>query len=336
MRSLLKKVVPFLLFLAVSILLRRASLSPTYVDHKLAPATDATKVRVTWLGVATILFDDGDTQLLVDAYFTRPGFFETIWGTPLNSDLALVRRSLERAGVREGALKAVIPVHSHIDHAVDVGAVSEITGATVVGDSSTANIALGFGVSPSKIHVIPREAERTRLTFGDFAVTLIRSVHSAGGLFTGEIESPIEFPAPASAFRMGECYSILIEHPGGSMLVHGSANYLPGMMKDVHADVVFLATAGLSGILDGDKGAERRFGYWDELVRSTGAKRIVPIHWEDFWAPVDAELISMPYALDNFPRTASFIAKRAQVDKISIAAAEMYVAADPLADPIPY
>ena len=35
-------------------------------------ATDETRLTITWYGVATLLFDDGETQVLIDGFFSRP------------------------------------------------------------------------------------------------------------------------------------------------------------------------------------------------------------------------------------------------------------------------
>ena len=39
----------------------------------------ADTVTVTWFGVTTLLFDDGDTQLLIDGFFSRPSLCAIGW-----------------------------------------------------------------------------------------------------------------------------------------------------------------------------------------------------------------------------------------------------------------
>lgn len=87
------------------------------------PATEETRLTVTWYGVATILFDDGDTQILIDGFFSRPSRTNP-FAVP---DLDQIKRQLDRIGLHE--LAAVTPVHSHFDHAMDVGAIAKLTGA---------------------------------------------------------------------------------------------------------------------------------------------------------------------------------------------------------------
>lgn len=42
-----------------------------YLEQKDAEPKDGA-VKVTFLGTTTLLFDDGETQLMIDGFFTRP------------------------------------------------------------------------------------------------------------------------------------------------------------------------------------------------------------------------------------------------------------------------
>ena len=44
------------------------------------PAENNASVTATWLGVTTLLFDDGETQILIDGFFSRPTLWESILG----------------------------------------------------------------------------------------------------------------------------------------------------------------------------------------------------------------------------------------------------------------
>ncbi|HEX6315320.1 MAG TPA: hypothetical protein VFZ73_10700, partial [Gemmatimonadaceae bacterium] len=72
-------------------------------------------LRVTFLGVSTLLFDDGETAIMTDGFFTRPGLFSV--ATRIRPDSVRIRQALDSARVTR--LAAVIPVHSHYDHAMD-------------------------------------------------------------------------------------------------------------------------------------------------------------------------------------------------------------------------
>jgi len=64
----------------------------TYREHYL-PGTDAQPggglVKVTFCGASTLLFDDGSTQILIDAFITRPTM-ETLL-VSLNNGKALIQ-----------------------------------------------------------------------------------------------------------------------------------------------------------------------------------------------------------------------------------------------------
>jgi L-ascorbate metabolism protein UlaG (beta-lactamase superfamily) len=46
-----------------------------HADRFTVPAATAdTPLSVTWLGVATLLLDDGTSALMTDGFFSRPGF----------------------------------------------------------------------------------------------------------------------------------------------------------------------------------------------------------------------------------------------------------------------
>ena len=99
-------------------------------------------VKVTWLGVTTLLFDDDETQILIDGFFSRPSVLDVILGRPVVSDAATINYALDEFRVRR--LAAVIPLHSHYDHAMDVGAIANRSSASVIGTESTANNAFSI------------------------------------------------------------------------------------------------------------------------------------------------------------------------------------------------
>lgn len=242
----------------------------------LAPPDETPAVSITWYGVTTLLFDDGETQILVDGFVSRPRF-ENL-DSLAEPDAARIERMA--AGVFD-RVAMITPVHSHFDHAMDVGAVAMATGATVVGSESTANIARGSGVDEARIVVV---AERHRQQFGKFTVKLIRSAHAplvnGGPPIPGTIDAPLTPPARIGDWKEGGSYSIVVEHPAGTALIQGSAGYIEGRLQGTAADVVYLGIGGL-----GSLGKDHAAAYFDEIVGSTGARCVVPIHWDDFTLP---------------------------------------------------
>ncbi len=263
----------------------------------LAPGEEAPAVSVTWYGVTTLLFDDGETKLLIDGFFSRPLFegLESI----ADPDTAQIARMVETEGLR--GLAMITAVHSHFDHAMDVGEVALATGATVFGSESTANVARGAGVDESRIMVVEdRRTER----YGDFAVTLIRSAHlpmeNGGPPIPGTIDTPLVPPAPIGAWKEGGSYSVVVEHPAGTAVVQGSAGYVAGGLDGVAADVVYLGIGGVS-----IPGKDHARTYVEEIVGATGAGCARPVHWDDFNRPFGE--IALPAGGGDTEQSAAWI-----------------------------
>ena len=133
-------------------------------------------VTVTWLGISTLLFDDGETQILTDGTFTRLHFSDFLLLRRVRSDIASINYALNEFRINH--LAAIIPVHSHFDHAMDVGNVANRTTAVILGSESTANIARGANVPVDQYQILASGESRH---FGDFTVTLIETVHAPLG-----------------------------------------------------------------------------------------------------------------------------------------------------------
>ena len=178
-------------------------------------------MRATFLGVSTVLLDDGQTAIMTDGFFSRPGLLRSL--RPIAPDDAVIDACLRRAGV--SSLAAVLVSHSHYDHALDSPAVASRTGADLVGSSSTQLIAHGSGFPVSRFRVA---SFGEPLAYGAFVVTPIRAAHTPKPRFTGQITHAVRPPASIRAYKMGECYSWHIAHPDGSLIIHASTNFVPG------------------------------------------------------------------------------------------------------------
>jgi len=292
------------------------SLEP-YADL-VAPPADPAKpgLRVAFLGVSTLLVSDGTTAILTDGFFTRPGKLATLVGR-LGPDPLIIGPALARAGIER--LAAVAVVHSHYDHAMDSPEVARRTGAVLLGSPSTANIARGNGFPEERIRIV-RSGVPER--FGDFEVTLIEAQHLPHGMAMGEIDEPLVPPARAGEYLEGGSYSVLVAHPLGRLLIQGSAGWRDHALDGQRVDVVFLGVGGLSAMDDA-----YRDGYWRHVVEASGARCVVPIHWDDFTLPLDQPLQPMPRLLDDFDATMAFLRQRT-------AAAGLGLALPPLWTPI--
>ncbi len=284
-----------------------------------AARTDS-PVTLTWLGVSTLLVRDSTSALLTDGFFSRPG--------PLDVGLRRVRSSPERiadclgrAGISR--LDAVLPVHTHYDHAMDSGLVALRTGAVVAGGHSAANAARGQGVPDERI--VLAEAG-VPLGFGTFEVTLLESEHCPPDRFPGTITAPVVQPVRASAYRCGEAWSTLVRHlpTDRRVLIQGSAGFRNGALTGQRAEVVYLGV--------GQLGVQPRAyieRFWEQTVGEVGARRAVMIHWDDFFRPLSAPLRALPYAGDDLDHTMRVLGPLAERDGVALHFPGLWQSADP-------
>ncbi|OBK24887.1 MBL fold metallo-hydrolase [Mycobacterium asiaticum] len=295
-----------------------------YTDRFNVPAADNdSPLSVTWMGVATLLVDDGSSPpLLTDGYFSRPGLAQVAAGRVAPS-AARVDGCLARAKVSR--LAAVIPVHTHIDHVLDSALVAERTGAPLVGGQSAAHVGRGHGLPEDRLVVA---ASGMPMTLGAFDVTLVESHHCPPDRFPGVISAPVRPPVKASAYRCGESWSTLIHHRPSDrrLLVQGSAGYVAGALNGMRADAVYLSVGQL-GLQPRSYVVE----YWNETVRAVGARRVVLIHWDDFFRPLSKPLRALPYAGDDLNVSIRALEELAAEDGIAVQMPTVWQREDPWA-----
>ncbi|WP_205875109.1 MBL fold metallo-hydrolase [Mycobacterium camsae] len=277
---------------------------------------------VTWMGVATVLVDDGTSALMTDGYFSRPGLASVAAGKVAPS-AARVDGCLARAKVSR--LAAVIPVHTHIDHALDSALVADRTGAQLVGGESAANIGRGYGLPADRILVA---TSGVPMTLGAYDVTLTESHHCPPDRFPGAITAPVRPPVKASAYRCGESWSALIHHRQSDrrLLIQGSAGYLAGALHGMRADAAYLSVGQL-----GLQSRSYITEYWNETVRAVGARRIIPIHWDDFFRPLSKPLRALPFAGDDLNVSMSVLDELAARDGVCLQLPTVFRREDPWA-----
>jgi L-ascorbate metabolism protein UlaG (beta-lactamase superfamily) len=275
-------------------------------------------LRVTFLGVSTLLLDDGETAILTDGFFTRPNSRQ-LFLEKIAPDTALIAKTLQRAGITK--LAAVIVNHSHYDHAMDSPEVAARTGAILVGSESTANVGRGWGLPDGQIAV---HRAGDLMTFGRFRITLLPGRHVPSPFTGGEITEPLKPPVRANAYLEGGSFMILVEHGDRRMLINASAGFVPGALNGRKADVVFMGTGQL-----GKRPISYMEDYWREVVERPGARRVIPIHWDDFTRPLDQPLVPLPNLLDDFAASMEFLNERGRTSGIDIKLPEAFVAFDP-------
>jgi L-ascorbate metabolism protein UlaG (beta-lactamase superfamily) len=188
-------------------------------------------LTVTWLGVSTLLLDDGSSALMTDGFFSRPSLAR-VGLSKVSPSAARVDGCLARLNVKR--LEAVIPVHTHFDHVLDSALVADRTGALLVGGESAANVGRGHGIAEDRL-VIAESG--TPIQLGAFDITLVESRHSPPDRFPGEITEPVIPPVKVAAYRCGKAWSTFVHHrsSGRRLLIQGSAGFVKGSLAGQRA-----------------------------------------------------------------------------------------------------
>lgn len=283
-------------------------------------ATADSPVTVTWAGVTTLLVDDGDCALMTDGFFSRPSLL-AVGLRRLSPSQPRIDGCLARLGVDR--LTAVLPVHTHFDHAMDSAVVAERTGALLVGGNSAAQVGRGGGLPEDRLTVVDPGQP---ITVGNYDVTLVDSGHCPPDRFPGTITAPVVPPVRAAAYRCGEAWSTLVAHraSGRRLLVVGSAGFVPGALAGHRADAVYLGVGQL-----GLQPERYLIDYWTETVRTVGARRVVLIHWDDFFRPLHKPLHATLYAGDDLDVSMRVLSRLAREDGVALHLPTLWQRADP-------
>jgi L-ascorbate metabolism protein UlaG (beta-lactamase superfamily) len=286
-----------------------------------AAGSDA-PLTVTWLGVSTLLIDDGSSAMMTDGFFSRPSLARVGIGKVAPS-AARVDGCLARVGVTR--LEAVVPVHTHFDHALDSALVADRTGAQLVGGESAANVGRGYGLAEERLAVTDSGSP---IRLGDFDITLIGSEHSPPDRFPGTIDEPVVPPVRASAYRCGEARATFVHHRPSNrrVLIQGSAGFVTGSLAGRQADVVYLGVGQL-----GVQPETYIRDYWAETVRTVGARRVVLVHWDDFFRPLSKPLRALPYVADDLDVSLRILSGLAESDGVALDMPTVWQREDPWA-----
>lgn len=266
-----------------------------YQPEQTTQNTKTKQLHVKFFGVSTLLFDDGQTQILIDGFFSRPSLSQTLF-KPVHSDPKLIAKIIQDNDLKR--LNAVFTSHSHYDHALDIAELGkQLSQIKIVGSESSLNIARGGKVPEAQLKLIqPMQS----MQFGEFKVTAIPSQHTpptAVNNDLGEVIShPLPQPARFSEFKEGHSFDYLIEHQGYKILVKASTGIIPNQLKGIHVDTLFLGIAQLSR-----QTPEYQQQYLAQTIDMVKPKVVIPIHWDNFWEPLPLQqpLEFLPYIADN-------------------------------------
>ncbi len=140
------------------------------------------------------------------------------------------------------------------------------------------------------------------------------------------ITEPVTPPVKTSAYKCGEAWSTLVHHRPSDrrLLIVGSAGFVPGALAGYRAEVVYLGVGQL-----GVQPERYLVDYWTETVRAVGARRVVLIHWDDFFRPLTKPLRALPYAGDDLDVSMRVLTALADDDGIPLHLPTLWQRADP-------
>ena len=146
-----------------------------------------------------------------------------------------------------------------------------------------------------RIEVFQDESE---YSIGEYKIRILKSLHSKPTKLNDDLGVPIEEPLvqPASLrdYKEGGSYDFYIEHGEKKILIRPSFNYIEGQLNGIKADVLFLGVAGLA---KADETMETAF--FAETVEKTDAHLVIPVHWDNFFAPLQKPIEGMPKVIEK-------------------------------------
>ena len=291
----------------------------TFAQSAVSPrGSGLSEVEVTFLGTSSFLVSTAHVQVLIDGYVSRER--HNLFGR-IEPNVARVAGVLNDIGVTtpnvafsNGAwatldssrrLDAIIPLHGHYDHAMDVGVVAGLTGAPVFGDEFVHRIVemsvarfdwlSGRMRQDQFVPIAMSHDGASTLVFGDMTITLFEMPHSENFLSRsldafGDAEG-WAFPARISNMKQGVSLAAHIAVGDRAFLIVPTAGALDGQVArhGVVAETVFLGIGGL-----GWQNNEVIEDFVSETITASRARRVFPIHWDDHQVPL-REGLNIPF-----------------------------------------
>lgn len=275
-------------------------------DHKMP------HYQVKFFGVSTLLFDDGKQQVLVDGFFSRPSLAITFL-KKIDSDASKVDQIIQSHNLKR--TQAILVTHSHYDHALDVPFLAhQLSQAKIVGSNSTLNIARGANIPETQLQ---RVQAWQPMKFGAFTVTAIPSQHTPPTVVNNdlgeEITTPLTLPTRFPSFKEGGSFDYLIQHGEHVSLVKASTGAIPKQFQHLKVDTLFLGIAQLS-----KQSEQFQQNYLKETLATLQPKTVIPIHWDNFFTPIEPELEFLPHFADNTPKSLNRLIQAAEQQHVQV------------------
>ena len=221
-----------------------------------------------WLGVAGVEIKSGGQVLAIDPFFTRPPLRKLLTGQRVLSNHKLVTEKL-------AACNFILVTHSHWDHLMDVAEVVNNTGAVACGSANTCKILAAAGIPSGNMRLI-EVGSQVRL--GNFDVEVLPGRHvrtPLDWLINGAVGDNLSAPLRLVDYKMDSCFSLLVRI-GKTRILFGNS--------PARADILFI-------------NPNDRAGFYLPFIHTVQASVVVPIHWDNFFLPLNRPIRPML----NFP-----------------------------------
>jgi L-ascorbate metabolism protein UlaG (beta-lactamase superfamily) len=218
-----------------------------------------------WLGANGIELQAEGYTLVLDPFMTRPPIWRVAF-TRLKPDLNKLAQTIP-------VCDAILISHSHYDHLMDAPALAAQTGALIAGSENTCRAAALSGVSDKKICQI---APGDSFSLGPFQIAVLAARHKPFPglvLLQGEASAQRVGSWHAAEYRLDVCLSYLIDYSGLRMLFCPSSG--------VPADFLWIGPGWPKSV-------------YEELFTVVRPRWVAPLHWENFFLPVNWPFRSIP------------------------------------------
>lgn len=259
--------------------------------------TTNANLKVHYFGVSTLLFDDGENQILIDGFFSRPSLAQVMWNK-LDSQPALLHKLIQQHQLQR--TRAILITHSHYDHTLDLPFLAQqLKHSQIIGSESSLNIARGAAIPESRLSLVnPAQP----IQIGKFKITAIPSQHTPATAVNNDlgeqIQQPLSLPARFYEFKEGGSFDYYIQHPEQNILVKASTGAISKQLQHLQVDTLFLGIAQLS-----KQSVAFQQHYLDETVGTLRPRVVIPIHWDNFFQPLARPLEFLPRIADHSPRS---------------------------------
>lgn len=243
---------------------------------------------IKWYGATGLTFEDEKTRLIVDPFVTRVPLHKVLFNVAVKSNTERVKKYF---GPSEKETLIIIS-HTHYDHILDLPEVMKLNPkAKVYGTEDVRPILLANDIDPKRL-VLSKEGSKIKNK--SFEIDFFEVEHSKLPMdisFARGV-SKLNKNSGARDYKMLKNLSFFLKHKEKKILFHPTAE--PRSYPDFGK--IDLLIVGLT-----NKDIDR---LKKEVIGKIKAKRVYPVHHDNFFRDFDKKLQKMPMypTIGDFPR----------------------------------